>query len=112
MIQRYCFTNEAESLSLLNEAGYMVQDYETNEDGKNVPVGDPHFPHGNKGAGFDIIVLGTIARPTGETTNDADGNEIQVMENLTGWHVDILTRNVPECLEQYLVVPNNPVHVV
>ena len=113
MIQRYCFPDEATSLSLLNEAGYMVQDYITDpETGEQTPDGDPHFPHNMKGVGFDLIVLGVISRPTGETTTNDEGEAIQVMETLTGWHVDILTRNVPECLEQYLVVPNNPVHVV
>ena len=111
-MKRYCFPDEATSLSLLNEAGYMVQDYVKDEDGNDVADGDPHFPHNMKGQGFDIMVIGTISKPTGETEQDADGNDVPVMAALDGWHVDILTRNVPECLEQYLVVPNNPVHVV
>lgn len=111
-MKRYCFPDEATSLRLLNESGYMVQDYETNEEGESVPVGDPHFPHNMKGQGFDIMVIGTISKPTGETEQDADGNDVPVMAALDGWHVDILTSGVPECLEAYLVDPKNPVHCV
>lgn len=106
-MKRYCFPDEATRLSLLNEAGYMVQDYVKDEDGNDVADGDPHFPHNMKGQGFDIIVIGTISKPTGEVVDD-----VPVMEALAGWHVDILTNSVPECLEAYLVKPKNPVHCV
>jgi len=106
-MKRYYFPDEATSLSLLNEAGYMVQDYVKDEDGNDVADGDPHFPHNMKGQGFDIIVIGTISKPTGEVVDD-----VPVMEALDGWHVDILTNSVPECLEAYLVEPKNPVHCV
>ena len=110
MIKRYCFTDEAESLSLLNEAGYMVQDYEANEDGESVPVGDPHFPHNMKGAGFDIIVLGVLMDKGNPSAPDEEGNV--TYPPLAGWHVDIVTNTVPECLESKLVTPNNPQHSV
>ena len=111
-MKRYCFPDEATSLSLLNEAGYMVQDYVKDEDGNDVTDGDPHFPHNMKGQGFDIMVIGVISKPTGETEQDADGNGVPVMAALDGWHVDVLTAGVPECLEAYLVEPKNPVHCV
>ena len=107
-INRYKFTDEAEALAKLFEAGYMVQDYVTNEEGEEVPDGAPHFPHGNKGNGFDVIVLGSISKPTGEV--DEEG--ILLMETLDGWHVDVLAKGVPEVLESYAVEPKNPVHVV
>lgn len=107
-MKRYCFPDEATSLSLLNKAGYMVQDYVKDEEtGEPVADEDPHFPHNMKGQGFDIIVIGTISKPTGEVVDD-----VPVMEALDGWHVDILTSGVPECLEAYLVDPKNPVHCV
>ena len=108
MIKRYKFPDEATGWFELNEAGYMLQDYETNEKGEEVPVGGPYLPHGNKGQGFDIIVLGAISKPTGEVNEEGD----PIMKQLVGWHVDILTSSVPENLEAYLIEPQNPVHCV
>ena len=108
-IKRYCFTAEAEALELLHQCGYMVQDYEWDEElEQDVAVGDPRFPHNMKGAGFDIIVLGTISEPTGEL--DEEG--FPIMGALPGYHVDILTKRVPEAMEPFQVFPSSPVHCV
>lgn len=109
MIKRYCFTSEAQALELLHQCGYMVQRYEWDEELElDVAVGDPEFPHNMKGNGWDIIVLGTISKPTGEVNEE--GNPL--MEALDGWHVDILTKHVPEPMEPFLVEPKAPVHCV
>lgn len=56
----------------------------------------------------NISVIGLIYKPTGQT--DAEGNP--VMSALDGWHVNV--RVVDEevtGLEQYSVIPTNPVRV-
>lgn len=37
-----------------------------------------------------VAVTGTLHHATGETTTDADGNAVTVMETLSGFHVDAI----------------------
>lgn len=111
MINRYCFTDETASMTLLNEAGYLVQDYTTDEEtGEPVADGDPHYPHNMKGAGYDLMVLGVLPDKDNPSDPDEDGNV--TYPPLVGWHVDVLSKTVPECLEPFLVHPKNPQHCV
>lgn len=108
-MKRYCFPSEEIALEKLFEAGYMTQEYELDEEtGEPTPVGLPKFPHNMKGSGFDLMILGTISKPTGVLDED----DSPVMEALPGWHVDILTSTSAECLVDFLVEPKNPVHCV
>lgn len=106
-IKRYKFPDEATSMELMAQEGLLVQDTEEDEEGVVTNVGDPHLPHGNKGSGYDVIVLGVQSRKVGE---DEDGESI--MKTLDGWHVDILTNRSFESLEDYEVYPSTPNHVV
>lgn len=112
MIYRLRFRGVDFGWEMLNEAGYLVQDYEKDMDGNDVPVGDPHLPRNNKGPGWDIIVLGYLYEPSGETELDAEGNVVPIMNRLWGWHVDIVANTIPEILEEFVIHPNNPRHVV
>ena len=61
--------------------------------------------------GNDIDVIGVIYKPTGNTINDpVDDFEYPEMEPVGGWHVNFIGI-LPDDLEQYTVIPNNPVRV-
>lgn len=54
-----------------------------------------------------IVRLGTLHEPG---TYDENGEELTPPTPLEGWHADIVTDNLPEVLEQYIVHPENPKH--
>lgn len=57
-----------------------------------------------------VDVIGHIAVPSGETAKDAEGNVIDVMTFLPGWHVN--TRGpMLEALIPYAVHPEHPVRI-
>ena len=61
--------------------------------------------------GSDIDVIGAIYKPTGDTITDpVEGFEYPEMEPVGGWHVNFIGI-LPDNLEQYAVIPNNPVRV-
>lgn len=101
---------------MLNEAGLLVQDYENNEEGEPVPTGDPHLPRNGmgflNGQRYDIVVLGYLYDDTGETKLNEEGETVPVMDRLWGWHVDLLIKNLPEELEEYVMTPIDKRHVI
>jgi hypothetical protein len=63
-------------------------------------------------AGVDLDVIGTIWKPTGETTLDEEGNLIQVSAPLEGYHANI--RGITEeqaAMLPTIAKPNNPVRM-
>ena len=106
--QQYLYNDKIE---YRNEDGTLA-DTIVNEDGAIVaPEGTtPVVIRTPKFLNLDII--GDIYKSTGETTTDENGFVFPVMEKLDGYHVNI--RTVDEdasALEQFAVVPNNPVRV-
>lgn len=88
------FDNELQMMMELNE--YLTRDTVVNEEGELEEVGEKYFignkkstTHGHKAGQWEIWVRGTLSRPTGETEVDSEGNEVSVMEALTGFHVDL-----------------------
>lgn len=114
MTLQYCFPDEAAAMAALNEAGYLVQDYETDpESGEQVAVGEPHLPHCNHGPGYDIIMLGTLMDRANPTEGvDEEGNPTVTYPPLPGYHVDIVANHAREALDPYRVYPTNPQHCV
>lgn len=63
---------------------------------------------------YALDVIGTIRRPTGETTTTADGYVLPILEDLPGWHVNfgILDGSpLPEACAPYVVSPAHPARV-
>ena len=100
---------------------YFTRDTEWDEDSQeHVEVGDKYLigkwksdTHGYKPRQWELWVRGTLSIPTGETTTDDDGNETPVMETLTGFHVDLDTKQGSHDLEDwaekgYIQEPANP----
>lgn len=57
-----------------------------------------------------IDIIGHIAVPSGDKAKDADGNVIDVMTFVEGWHVNI-RGPMPLGLQVYAVEVTNPVRV-
>lgn len=114
LLNHYRFETEEQAMATLNEAGYLVQDYEIDpETGEEVPSGAPHLPHCNHGPGYDIIMLGTLMDRSNPIEGvDEEGNPYVTYAPLEGYHLDILSNNVPEAMEPFLVTPANPQHCV
>lgn len=116
MIYRLRFRGVDFGWEMLNAAGYLTQDYETDDEGNETPVGEPYLPKNglclNNGTRSDVIVLGYLYEGTGVFETDDGGNEVEVMDRLWGWHVDILSTTLPEMLEEFVMTPTNPRHVV
>jgi hypothetical protein len=82
------FADEAEALAALEAAGLTVE--------------------GAPALGVWLDVIGVIVRPIGEP--DAEG--VQPVEQLPGWHVNaLLSGDVPEQLQPYIVAPAQRVRV-
>ena len=63
-------------------------------------------------AGVDLDVIGTIWKPTGETTTDEDGTIMPVMSMIDGYHANI--RGITEeqaALLPTIAKPNSPVRM-
>ena len=100
---------------------YFTRDTETDpETGEVTEVGDKYMigpwksdTHGLKARQWELWVRGVLSAPTGETTTDDEGNEVPVMENLKGFHVDLDPKlgshDIEEWTEQgYIQDPTNP----
>ena len=58
---------------------------------------------------FDII--GTIYKPTGLMITDSDGAEYPETAPVDGYHVNVLTEELTELLQPYVVTPKTLVRV-
>jgi hypothetical protein len=58
-----------------------------------------------------LDVVGTIYKPTGETLTDAEGNEYPEMAPMDGFHVNLVTKSLPNELKDYVVIPETPSRV-
>jgi hypothetical protein len=63
-------------------------------------------------AGVDLDVIGTIWKPTGETTLDEDGNQYPAQEQLNGYHANIrgITAEQAELLPT-ITKPSSPIRM-
>lgn len=59
----------------------------------------------------NIDIIGTILKPTGVVTVAEDGEEVPVMADVGGYHVNVRNYSEAPELNQYVVVTNNPVRV-
>jgi hypothetical protein len=63
-------------------------------------------------AGVDLDVIGTIWKPTGETTTDADGTIMPVMSMVNGYHANIRGITAEQAAQLPTIAkPNNPVRI-
>ena len=56
----------------------------------------------------DVLDIGDLQHPTGETTTDAEGNSVPVVEILPGYHVNVCSRQPIPALDQHDALPTNP----
>lgn len=116
------FADRAEFETVM--ADYFTQDTETDaETGEVTLVGEPYLigkwksqTHGHMPRQWEIWAGVTISRPTGETTTDAEGNEVPVMEIVAGYHVNFAPKAGAHPLEEWteggwLIEPNSPAYV-
>ena len=61
----------------------------------------------------EIDEIGVIYQPTGEVVIGSDGDEVDVMAPIAGWHVNVRTTNqdAAAALSRFEVTPGNPVRV-
>lgn len=86
----------------VNAIGNPESEYQFETKSYNVNV--PKF------ANLDVI--GTIYAPTGEFTEDTNGNKLPVMEALPGWHVNVRVVNEDFSeVQQFAINPKNPVRI-
>lgn len=113
------FDSELQMKMELNE--YLTRDTEWDEEAQEyVEVGDKYFvgrwksdTHGLKPGQWEIWVRGKLSAPTGETIKDEEGNDVPVMEELKGFHVDLDPKHGGHTLEEwsekgYIQEPTNP----
>lgn len=96
------FTDEAAANAVL----FTQEPTEWDEEG-NATAFEPRQCYAN------IDTIGVIYKSSGETTTDAEGNEMPVMAPIEGWHVNVRMVDGEEgaALEQYQVNPSTPMRV-
>lgn len=112
------FDNRLQFEMVMND--YFTQDTETDEDGNVTPVGDKYLigkwrsqDHGCKAGQWELWVRDELFQPTGETTTDAEGNEIPIKERIPGFHVDLNPKLGSHPIEEwtedgFIIEPENP----
>ena len=75
--------NEQELMTKLAEVG-AVEQYEVRSE-----VGDEVQVKYRPAQGVNIDIIGTIYKPTGDMTKNAEGIEVPVMEQLEGFHANL-----------------------
>jgi len=92
--------------SALESAGLYQKVYsEHDEDG--IPVGEFEWQRVGQ---YDLDIIGTIYKPTGETTTDADGTIMPVMSMIDGYHANIRGITAEQAARLPTIAkPNNPV---
>jgi hypothetical protein len=104
--------DEAALYEALEAAGLMTKVYsEFDEEGNG--VGEFTWA---KADGHDLDIIGVIWKATDQTTTDADGNEVPVMEALDGYHANLRKWDGDFTEEQLAVLPtiadpNNPIRI-
>lgn len=95
-----------ESEAAANAVLFTQEPTEWDEEG-NATAFEPRQSYRN------IDAIGVIYTTSGETTTDAEGNEMPVMSPVEGWHVNIRLVDGEEgaALEPFVVQPNSPVRV-
>jgi hypothetical protein len=55
----------------------------------------------------NIDIIGTIYNPTGEIVK-MGMDEVPVMEEVSGWHVNVRNSTPAPELDEYVIIPNHP----
>lgn len=97
------FIDENQAMSVLYRKEGVVEAYPENGIEANEGYAVPNFDC--------IDIIGAIYKPTGEVTTDEEGNEIPVMADVGGFHVNVRNYSATDALNDYVVTPKNPVRV-
>jgi hypothetical protein len=108
-------TDEATLWTALESAGLAQKRYDS-QDPLNTPSGDMDWvPSGafKWVAKCQLDIIGTIYKPTGQTTEDSNGFTVPVMEAIDGFHANLLADLTTEqqSLLPLIDAPATPVRV-
>ncbi len=74
--------SESEFIAVCEAAGLTT----TDDEGNTIVIE-------NAPGAYQMIRLGDLYKPTGETTTDVGGNTIPVFEKLTGYHINVIAKD-------------------